>query len=71
MSNLIQNHDQISNSWKNLTIQWSVTSDMWGDDAKGRFEKEFWNDYEPTLTSFLKELERLNQIIDQAQQNVH
>ena len=70
MSQLIQVREQLLREWQRLKHQWDLTSSQWRDEVRYRFEKEFWQEYEPTINSYIKELDNLNRIIDQARHEV-
>jgi hypothetical protein len=70
MSNLRTNQESIISEWSKLQAQWQKSSVMWNDSEKIRFEKEFWQEYEPIIRATLKQLERLDQVIDQAKHEV-
>ena len=70
MSQLIRAREQILGEWQRLKQQWDITSSQWGDAARFRFEQEFWQEYEPTINAYIKQLDNLNSIIDQARQEV-
>lgn len=70
MSNLKTNKDNIYSEWSKLQAQWQKTSDLWNDSEKFRFQKEFWQEYEPIIRATINQLERLDQVIDQAKREV-
>ena len=70
MSKLRTNQERINSEWSKLQAQWQKTSVMWNDSEKIRFEKEFWLEYEPIIRATLKQLERLDKVIDQAKREV-
>ena len=70
MSKLKTNYDNIIASWEKLRSQWQNTSAVWRDSEKFRFEKEYWQEYEPIIHDALRQLERLDQILDQAKREV-
>lgn len=70
MTNLSQAHSQIQDTWRLLSRQWQATAAQWNDAARLRFEREFIQEYEPTVRTTLKELDKLAQVITQAQKEV-
>ena len=70
MSQLRNGREQIIDEWKRLKQQWEATSSQWGDAARYRFEREFWQAYEPIINAYIKQLDNLDNIIDQAKQEV-
>jgi len=66
MSQLVQVREILLDEWKRLKYQWEVTSSHWNDAGRNRFEREYWQEYEPTINAYIKDLDNLNQIIDQA-----
>jgi len=70
MSQLIRAREKILGDWQSLKKQWEETSSQWGDAARYRFEREFWQEYEPTINSYIKQLDNLNSLIDQARREV-
>jgi hypothetical protein len=70
VNSLVQPHGKIDNEWHLLQRQWQVTTGLWNDAARHRFEREFIQGYEPTVLTTLKELDKLTQVIAQAQREV-
>ncbi len=70
VNSLVQSHGKIDNEWHLLQRQWQVTTGLWNDFARHRFEREYMQTYEPTVFAALKELDRLAQVIAQAQKEV-
>lgn len=70
MSNLRTSQEKINYEWIKLQTQWQKTSELWNDSEKFRFQKEFWQEYEPIIRATMKQLERLDQVIDQAKREV-
>jgi len=70
MTSLRENGEHLLEEWKRLNYQWDLTSGEWTDSAKYRFEREFWQVYEPSLSNALKTLEQLAQVIDQSRRDV-
>ncbi len=70
MSNLGNSRDQLSSEWLSLQRQWQTTAAQWNDAVRHRFEREFIQEYEPVVLTTLKELDKLTQVIAQAQREV-
>ncbi len=57
--------------WRVLMQQWSATCEVWGDEVRGRFEKEYWHDLSQIVPQTLDELERLAGVLGEARRGVH
>lgn len=64
-------HNQFQQSWQHLNQQWQKTIALWNDPVRWQFEQDFWQALERQIPATLQTIERLAQIIAQAQQNVH
>lgn len=72
MMNLIRFFLQdLQSYWKDINIKWNIVDEKWKDKVKDIFEKEFWNDWEEEMPKFLKSLENLSNIIEQALSNTN
>jgi hypothetical protein len=40
-------------AWDNLKSQWETTREQWRDEVGDRFEREFWDQWEETVTAWL------------------
>lgn len=70
MSNLSNARARLENEWTLLRRHWEMTAALWNDPVRYRFEREFWQDYEPALHAALKEMDELARVIDQARREV-
>lgn len=66
MSSLSDAYDGLRSEWSALESQWQSTRSQWTDSVGSRFEKEFWNELEEAMPEFLQELQRVNDVLDQA-----
>lgn len=62
--------ETILHTWRSLKRQWETTSSLWNDAVKHRFQKTYMDEYEPVVSSVLKELDNLQEIIAQARRHV-
>ena len=70
MSQIRTGQEKIEAEWSKLQAQWQKTSAMWNDSEKIRFEKVYWQEYDPVIRASLKQLGRLDHVIDQAKREV-
>lgn len=70
MSRLNETKESLSSQWKILLDQWSSTCANWNDPVRHRFERDIWNEFDSLLPQFLGELEKLDDIVRQAQREV-
>ena len=70
MPNLSQSADPLSNSWQILHQRWEQTRAVWNDPVAWSFEKEHWSPLEQQVRATQQDLERLKQVVAQAQRNV-
>ena len=64
-------HNQFRQSWQQLRQQWQRTAALWNDPVRWQFERDFWQPLESRVPATLQTMERLAQIVAQAQQHVH
>jgi len=65
-TSLSEIHDSLRGEWSALESQWRSTRSVWRDAVADRFEKEFWHDMEEGVPQFLRELEQLDDVFNQA-----
>ncbi len=70
MSNLAQTHDGVQDHWSRLANQWRITLGLWNDPVRRRFEREYWQGYEPAILSVLRGIEAPGRVVEQAQREV-
>lgn len=70
MSSLSNARAGLENAWELLQQQWQTAISLWNDPVRLRFEREYWQEYEPTLRAALKEMDRLAAVIAQVQREV-
>jgi hypothetical protein len=66
MSTLADVHDNLRSEWSGLESQWHSTRRQWRDGVADRFEKDFWNEMEEGMPQFLREMEQVNETLNQA-----
>lgn len=64
-------HNQVQQSWQHVNQQWQKTTAQWNDPVRWQFEQDFCQMLERQVPATLQTMERLAQVIAQAQQNVH
>lgn len=69
--NLNTSQNQIQQALMRIRSQWQRSSSLWDDVVRWEFEREFWQPIERQAISTKLELEKLSQVITQAQQNVN
>lgn len=70
MSNLRSANEILAEEWTKIQYVWQNTSSQWNDAAKLRFERDYWQAYAPVIHDAMKELERLDSVIDQVKREV-
>ncbi len=55
--------------WKDIKVKWDMVDEKWKDKVKELFKKQFWNDWEEEMPKFLKSLENISNVIEQAISN--
>ncbi|MBI3739515.1 MAG: hypothetical protein HY258_10760 [Chloroflexi bacterium] len=61
---------QLDSAFRSLAQRWADTKTVWDDSVQRDFEKEYWEPLEAQIRSTQQEMERLAQVIAQAQRNV-
>ncbi len=69
MSSLLQGRDHLDNSWKALRLQWQAALTLWDDPVSRHFEREYWQEFERVVPATLDEMQKLAQVIAQAQRS--
>ncbi len=62
--------DQLSAAWKALHNRWEDTKPLWNDPVSQSFEKNYLALFEGHTQITLKEMQRLAQVIAEAQRRV-
>lgn len=62
--------DRIQDEHSRLLQQWHLVADDWRDAARFRFQKEFWDEYQPVIQGTLRRLESLDQLLEVARREV-
>jgi len=62
--------EHLSTTWKTLSMRWNITQSLWQDAVSQRFEKNYLVSFENQTQSTLKEMQRLAQVIAEAQRRV-
>lgn len=70
MSNLSHSLDRLTNSWQVLQYRWQQTRVLWNDPVAWAFEKDHWTPLEAQVQETVREIERLVQVVSQAQRHV-
>lgn len=71
MSALDDSREALRAHWRVLLQEWSAACEMWRDEVRDRFEKEYWQDFSQVVPRTLEELEQLARMLDQARRGVH
>lgn len=66
MSVLSDIHHALRTEWSVLESQWRSTRSQWRDAVADHFEKDFWQDLEDGVPTFLRELKQVDETLDQA-----
>jgi hypothetical protein len=66
MSVLSEIHHGLRSEWSVLESQWRSTRSQWSDGVADYFEKEFWQELEDGVPTFLRELEHVDETLAQA-----
>jgi hypothetical protein len=65
-----QPQEKLLGEWQRLQHQWQATGGQWRDLLRHRFEREFMQAYQPAVTTVLKEMDKLDNLINQAQREL-
>lgn len=65
-----QPREKLLGEWQRLQHQWQATSDQWRDLLRHRFEREYMQAYQPAVMTILKEMDKLDNIINQARREL-
>lgn len=60
---------QLNNAMKNLRLQWEETKMHWHDPVRQAFEDDLWKQLEPRVRAVLLGMDRLGQVLGQAQKD--
>ena len=70
MRSLTHTSVELHDAWRRLNQRWEDAKSLWNDPVRWSFEKEHWAPLEGQLQATQREMERLAQVIAQAQRNV-
>lgn len=70
MTSLHSTAADLRNIWQALSQRWQETHTLWKDPVAWSFEKEYWTPLEQQTRAVQQELERLAQVVVQAQRSV-
>lgn len=56
--------------WQLLCKRWQLTTELWDDQVRQRFEREFWQSLEVEASAVHREMEALIQSVSEAQRRV-
>jgi hypothetical protein len=70
MSNLNSTAAELQEAWRRLCQRWTDTAAVWNDPVRWDFEKQYWQPLEAQTQATQREMERLAQVIAQAQRSV-
>jgi hypothetical protein len=61
---------ELQEAWQRLRQRWADTAAVWNDPVRWDFEKQYWQPLEAQVQATQREMERLAQVIAQAQRSV-
>jgi hypothetical protein len=61
---------QFDSNWRILRQHWEDIKPIWNDPVRWNFDKEYWTPLETQALAVQNEMERLAQVIAQAQRSV-
>jgi hypothetical protein len=70
MSNLTSTLEQLNSALLVLRQRWEYTKTMWNDSVRRGFEDDYWTPLEKQTQATQREMEKLAQVIAQAQRSV-
>jgi hypothetical protein len=70
MSSLSDIYERLGREWCMLESHWQSTRRQWSDAVGDRFEKEYWREMEEKIPVFLRELQHVDQTLEQALKNL-
>ncbi len=70
MASLSPTVTQLDSAWRVLRQRWEGAKSLWNDPVRWNFEKEHWAPLEGQVQATQREMERLAQVITQAQRSV-
>ncbi len=65
-----QPQEKLRGEWQKLHHQWLTTSEQWRDLLRYRFEREFMQEYQPTIMVTLDKMQKLEHLITQARREL-
>lgn len=70
MANLGSTVTQLDSIWRVLRQRWEHAKTLWNDPVRWSFEKDHWVPLENQVQATQREMERVAQVISQAQRSV-
>lgn len=65
--NLSTGRSKLHGSLEDLRLHWEEIKIIWNDPVRKEFEEKFWVDLEETVLTAIRGIDRLDQIVRQAQ----
>ena len=65
-----QAQEHLRQEWLRLAAQWRFADSQWQDLLRHRFEREYMQLYEPTVSSTLNAMQKLDKLIEQAKREL-
>jgi uncharacterized protein YukE len=63
--------EQLGTAWKGLRARWEQTTPLWNDPVSQGFERNYLTLFESQTQTTLQEMQRLAQVIAEAQRRIH
>lgn len=60
----------IEQSFRNLRRSWKTTSESWQDSEQRKFDRDYWQPLESTISNFINNLTDLESTLQQARREI-
>jgi hypothetical protein len=60
----------MNNLWNRIERRFDTSHDEWNDQIRDQFDREYWEPLRGMMPNYMKSLDDLNHVVQQAKQNV-
>ena len=70
MTSLSASKEQLTDSLRQLSVNWESAKEVWSDAARDDFEKEYWMEFESSTAASIEKLQELTDTLAQAEREL-
>jgi hypothetical protein len=70
VNSLAQSKEQLTGSLRQLSSNWHSAKEVWNDETREDFERDFWTEFETSTAATIERLQELIDTINQAEREI-